>query len=427
MDPAFIPSVSKTASQSGLLSKQNSSVSNGTRTLSSKTPITNLSSAGVIPTFDFSASARALSIPVTTASAPTLMPEFLPEFNGYDDFKSPSGGTKKGKVLLWFRSDLRLHDNPALIKACEDASDIVPVYCFDPRQFGKTSFGFEKTGRYRAKFLIESIDDLRRALKAKNSNLIVREGRPEDVLIDLCQKTGCTKVYFHQEVTYEEQEVEKHTCSALEQAGVEVVPFWANTLYHSEDLPFAVENMPDVYTEFRELVEKDGKMRAPLEEPETIPSLPRCEEGRIPTLRDLGLSDAPVDGTGSSFISTASSFKGGEKEALLRLESYLNESRRDMSNGYTETNGHFNAQLGADFSCKISPWLALGCVSPRKILDELKRGMNFTNVMKSTTYFELVWRDFFRFITLKYGAARLKKKGVTTGSRAMSVKSAAMC
>lgn len=53
-----------------------------------------------------------------------------------------------GKVLVWFRSDLRVHDNPALTHALEEAGTVVPVYCFDPRQFGKTSFGFEKTGTW---------------------------------------------------------------------------------------------------------------------------------------------------------------------------------------------------------------------------------------------------------------------------------------
>lgn len=51
--------------------------------------------------------------------------------------------------MVWFRSDLRVHDNPALTHALEEAGTVVPVYCFDPRQFGKTSFGFEKTGTWR--------------------------------------------------------------------------------------------------------------------------------------------------------------------------------------------------------------------------------------------------------------------------------------
>lgn len=56
--------------------------------------------------------------------------------------------TKETPVILWFRSDLRLHDNEALVRAAEASDSVVPVYCFDPRIFGRTyHFGFQKTGR----------------------------------------------------------------------------------------------------------------------------------------------------------------------------------------------------------------------------------------------------------------------------------------
>ncbi|KAF9622151.1 hypothetical protein IFM89_029435 [Coptis chinensis] len=62
--------------------------------------------------------------------------------------------------------------------------------------------------------------------------------------------------------------------------------------------------------------------------------------------------------------------------------------------------------FGANFSCKISPWLATGCLSPRFMFDEIKKsaarkvdgngpsagGMNWL-------MFELLWRDFFRTYT----------------------------
>ena len=48
---------------------------------------------------------------------------------------------------MWFRNDLRVHDNEALWKACEGAESVVPLYCFDPRHFEKTQhFEFAKTG-----------------------------------------------------------------------------------------------------------------------------------------------------------------------------------------------------------------------------------------------------------------------------------------
>lgn len=68
------------------------------------------------------------------------------------------------RSLIWFRNNLRIHDNESLIKACQ-AEEILPIYIFDPSQFATTSFGFLKTGAYRTKFIIESIQSLREPQK----------------------------------------------------------------------------------------------------------------------------------------------------------------------------------------------------------------------------------------------------------------------
>eukprot|EP00168_Porphyra_purpurea_P007394 TRINITY_DN192_c0_g1_i1.p1 TRINITY_DN192_c0_g1~~TRINITY_DN192_c0_g1_i1.p1 ORF type:complete len:340 (+),score=58.28 TRINITY_DN192_c0_g1_i1:283-1302(+) len=251
------------------------------------------------------ASAHSVAVGATTGVAPTPMPVMLPSLCDFGPFSESPAGRKGGKVLVWFRSDLRVHDNPALTHALEEAGTVVPVYCFDPRQFGKTSFGFEKTGRYRAKFLIESVTGLRDSLRKLGSDLVVRSGRPEDTLPELCRRLGVSSVFYHQEVTYEEQEVEQALAESLKAAGVEFKPFWANTLYHSEDLPFAVQDMPDVYTAYREAVESGGEIRSPLPSPTEMPTVPTAvKAGPIPSLKELGLAEpvgemAAVGGVGS--------------------------------------------------------------------------------------------------------------------------------
>jgi deoxyribodipyrimidine photo-lyase len=59
--------------------------------------------------------------------------------------------------IVWFKTDLRLHDNETLIKAIAQSDQIIPVYCFDDSHFEETSFGFKKTGNFRAQFLLESL------------------------------------------------------------------------------------------------------------------------------------------------------------------------------------------------------------------------------------------------------------------------------
>ena len=89
------------------------------------------------------------------------------------------------RVIVWFRQDLRLHDNEALFEAIRQSKEVIPVFVLDERQiFGKTSFEFPKIGKFRMKFLLESIEDLRSNLKKLGSDLIVRVGHTENILIN---------------------------------------------------------------------------------------------------------------------------------------------------------------------------------------------------------------------------------------------------
>jgi deoxyribodipyrimidine photo-lyase len=102
-------------------------------------------------------------------------------------------------------------------------------------------------------------------------------------------------------------------------------------------------------------------------------------------------------------------FRGGESEALRRIQTYFWEN--DQLKVYKETR---NGLLGADYSSKFSLWLAYGCISPRQIYEEVKR-YEAERVANDSTYwliFELIWRDYFRFITLKYGSRLFKVSGI---------------
>lgn len=358
-------------------------------------------------------SATALA-PVRTqvpVSTPSLNTQLAPARLAHNFHSGDSFGKGTGKVIVLFRSDLRLDDHPALSHAIEDAASVIPVFCFDPRHFGRTEHGFEKTGKYRARFLIESVEDLRKNLQARGSDLVVRMGKPEDVIPDLVKKIKCRSVFVHREVTYEEQQVEEALEKCLKNSGADLKTFWANTLFHEDDLPFDINNMPDVYSDFREKVEKSGTIRTPLPAPEKVSQIPKAiSAGEIPTLSTLGIDDTPRTMSTSAGVSAVT---GGESEATQRVKAYVSESKRFEAE--QSPRAKVTAHLGADFSCRISPWLALGCISPRRIFDEMKKASRRPeNLLRSSTYFELVWRDFFRCITAKYS-----NKRSSAGSRSL--------
>ena len=102
-------------------------------------------------------------------------------------------------------------------------------------------------------------------------------------------------------------------------------------------------------------------------------------------------------------------FKGGETEAWKRLRYYIWES--DLIATYKETR---NGLIGGDYSTKLSPWLALGAISPRSVFGEVKK-YEAVRSKNSSTYwlvFELMWRDYFRFIAKKHGDRIFKITGI---------------
>ena len=68
---------------------------------------------------------------------------------------------------------------------------MVPLYCFDPRQYITTPHGNPKTGGYRAQFLLESVQDLKQSLRHIGSDLMVCMGTPEEAVQGL---TLCSSV-----------------------------------------------------------------------------------------------------------------------------------------------------------------------------------------------------------------------------------------
>ncbi len=304
---------------------------------------------------------------------------------------------KYNRVLVWFRNDLRVRDNEVLTKASLSAKEVIPVFCFDPRMFEKTSLGFSKTGSFRAKFLIESVADLRKSLRDLGVDLIILKGKPEEEVLSLALKYQAEAIFYSEEVTSEERNVDKSLEKAAWAQGIATEAFWQSTLCHVDDLPFPVNQTPEVFTQFRKEVEKMSSVRSSFPTP-AILNFPAKDEiksvGELPDLSIYGLEEPKPDRR------RLMEFIGGESSGLGRIQSYFWE--KDLLKVYKETR---NGLIGADYSSKLSPWLALGCISPRMIYEEVKRYEKERKKNESTYWliFELIWRDYFRIICKKHG------------------------
>ncbi|XP_054802087.1 blue-light photoreceptor PHR2-like isoform X2 [Prosopis cineraria] len=326
----------------------------------------------------------------------------------------PSNGAAIRRAsIVWFRNDLRVRDNECLNSANNESMSVLPVYCFDPGNHDKSSPGFDKSGSYQAAFVIEAVSDLRKNLQARGSDLVVRIGKPETILVELAKAIGADAVYAHREASRDEVKAEERVEAAMKEENIEVKYFWGSTLYHLDDLPFKLEDMPSNYGGFKE---KAGNLEIrktieALDQLKGLPSRGDVEPGQIPSLTDLGLNpSATMDGKQAA----STCMVGGETEALQRLRKIAAECKAQPHKGFK--NGTQDSIYGANFSCKISPWLSTGCVSPRTIFDELKKTASRTFSASSNQndggsgsnwlMHEFLWRDFFRFTSKKYSTAK---------------------
>lgn len=319
-------------------------------------------------------------------------------------------------IICLLRNDLRLHDNELFYWAQRNAEFIVPLYCFDPRHYeGTYHYNFPKTGPFRLRFLLDSIKDLRNTLVSKGSNLIVRQGKPEDVIADLIKQLGSVStVAFQEEATSEEINVEKNVKSVCAQMKVKVHSCWGSTLYHRDDLPFHhISRLPDVYTQFRKAVESQSSVRPVFPTPDRLkPVPPGLEGGVIPSAEDLRQTE-PIDDPRSAFPC-----RGGESQAVARIKHYFWDTNAVAT--YKETR---NGLIGVDYSTKLAPWLAMGCISPRYIYHQIKKYETERTANQSTYWviFELLWRDYFKFVAVKFGNRMFHIDGLQNKSVPLSL------
>lgn len=306
-------------------------------------------------------------------------------------------------ALIWFKTDLRLTDNETVLHAISHYDQVIPVYCLDDDHFTTTSFGFQKTGSFRAQFILESLVDLDANLRKLGSGLVFVKGNPAVELPKVVQQYKAKKVLAKREVASEEKQTEERVQKELFKLGCELETLSTSTLYHAEDLPFSIKDIPDVFTTFRKKTEKDAVIRPALAKPTAIAS-PEIPALQLPTIEELGLQPTSIDAR------AVLPFRGGESEALKRLKHYFYDTK--CLSKYKETR---NEMVGADYSSKFSAWLALGCLSARHIYSEIKNYEKQFGANDSTYWleFELLWRDFFRFMFKKHKTKLFQRNGIS--------------
>jgi len=306
---------------------------------------------------------------------------------------------QKINSLVWFRNNMRVEDNSSLTKAINESDNVIGFINIDPKIFISTKYGFKKTEKYRAKFLLETISDLKSQLEILNISLIITHRDFGQSINEIIDQYGITNIYTQTEWTRDELIEESFIPDEIN-----LIKDFDQFLFSPNDVRSLYDNIPRGFSNFRKKCEKYLSVNDTLSIPKSLNSDNKISiEYPIPSLSDLGFKDFEVH------KDSVFRFKGGEINAKNRIRNYFFETRNVSTYKLTR-----NGLIGEDYSSKFSPWLANGSVSVKYIFKSLKEYEKEVEKNDSTywLYFELIWRDFFKYVSMQHKDKFFNKDGI---------------
>jgi deoxyribodipyrimidine photo-lyase len=230
-------------------------------------------------------------------------------------------------AIWWIRRDLRLTDNPALHAALE-AGSVIPVFVLDP--------AFSRSSPRRKNFLYEGLHALDKDLHVRNSYLVIRDGKPVDVLRQLLGETNAKAIYAEEDFTpYALKRDER------------VARYLPLQLVHGQTVHRPVD-----------VIKGDGK-------PYTI-FTPYAKVWKAKLSSSLELCPAPekietprgITSEALPRFRVSPLFPAGEQEALVRLQEFLHQR--------IYTYAEHRDRMDLNGTSSLSPYLHLGMLGLRQ-------------------------------------------------------------
>jgi deoxyribodipyrimidine photo-lyase len=276
------------------------------------------------------------------------------------------------RILLWFRRDLRLSDNPALAHAIAQNAEIIPVFIFDPYLLHHP-----ETGVGRVQFLLGCLESLQKNLEHLGSTLIRRQGPQQQVLVELAQFFQVDAVYWNDdsERTWRSQ-TDLQAIEALQSIGLPARVFRAEALLPAGGKDtYALKTFTPQWYQF---------MNQPLHRrPEVMPPVPADPvPSPLRTLADLGLP--PTD----QQVPTA-----GEREAHCLLHDFLGTKAPRYLKSLSI------ATEASQSTSRLGPHLKFGTISARTVFHAVQQRHRVASSWEQRNLdgfvSRLFWRDHF--------------------------------
>ncbi len=290
-------------------------------------------------------------------------------------------------AIHWFRRDLRLHDNPALLAAVHAGTTaLIPLFILDD-----TILAAARTGAARTAFMLDSLRALDVALRAHGSRLIIRRGPTLEVLRALVDETRATLVTWNRDYTPFATRRDTAVADMLAARGVAMQQCKDAVLFERDEILSGSQKPYTVYTPYAKVWRARVAALGPVLDARPLPALAAppadlADEG-IPEPAALGITltqQIPL---------------GGEREGLARLESFA----RARITAYDEAR-NFPAVPGTS---RLSAYLRFGCVAPLACLRAALAAADAATTPAARTgadtwIGELAWRDFYYQILVNF-------------------------
>ena len=279
-------------------------------------------------------------------------------------------------IIHWFRNDLRLLDNPALSSAVESGHPILAVYILEDGDSNPWAPGGASKW-----WLHHSLKALDQSLKTLGNRLVLRRGRPQDVLEHLVTETGATAVHVTRLTEPHSIKAESEVKDILNGLGVRLEVFDGNLLFPPGSVMTSKGDPFKVFTPFY----KNCLQRLPLQEPLYAPERLPCTRNpvRSDSLDEWKLLPTKPDWS-SGWLDM---WTPGEAGALSRFDSFLEQSATAYASQRDRPDIFGTSRL--------SPHLHLGEISPRTCWHHSLASVKPESQDDLKSFFrQVVWREF---------------------------------
>jgi deoxyribodipyrimidine photo-lyase len=277
-------------------------------------------------------------------------------------------------LIVWFRSDLRIADNPALTTALATGRPVIPLYILDDETPGRW-----RPGGAARWWLHHSLQALDTELRERGAALVLRRGAADVVIDAVATETGAAGVCWNR--CYEPHTIARDSTikDALKGRGLDGQSFNGSLLFEPWSIRTKQGGFYKVYTRFWQACRAQGDPGAPLPAPDKLSSF----EGEVHSERLDDWALLPTTPDWSKGLHTR--WQPGAAGAMDCLRAFLESGLVDYAKGRDFP--------GRAVTSNLSPFLHAGDISPRQVWHETLRRVGWTAAAEKFLK-EIVWREF---------------------------------